>query len=268
MSDLLASLATNAAARKVLGSVGVPLPARLTRDPSAWRVGELADESVVVGFAPGATLAGAIAGTLAAAGANATLVDEANIAPEHAGAFTAAGEAWGRPPRPAPSGEVRALVFDASGMKDPADLRALHTFFPPRLRELGRSGRIVVLARPATHAESVAEAATRRALEGFVRALGREVGRNGITTHLVYVARRRRGSGGAGAAVPPLGAVRLRVRTAVARRETCEGGPPAVAPPARRPRDPGDRWRAGYRRGDRRGARAGGRQGDRARPAV
>lgn len=182
MSDLLASLATHPAARKVLGAVGVPLPARLTRDTTPWRVSELADQAVVVGFTPGATFAHVIAGTLAAAGANPSVVGD-----EHAAAFTSAGEAWGRPTRPTPSGEVRALVFDASGVKEPEDLHALHAFFSPRLRELGRSGRVIVLGRPAAHAESVAEAATRRALEGFVRSLGREVGRHGSTTQLITV---------------------------------------------------------------------------------
>lgn len=182
MSDLLASLATNPAARKLLGAAGVPLPARLGRDPTPWRAMELADQAVVVGFASGASLAPAIATTLAVAGADPTVIGD-----EHLAVFTAAGEAWSRPVRSTPAGDVRALVFDASGVKGPDDLRALFDFFGPRVRGLGKSGRAVVLGRPPATATTLAEACARRGLEGFVRSLGRELGRFGSTSQLVTV---------------------------------------------------------------------------------
>jgi 3-oxoacyl-[acyl-carrier protein] reductase len=82
---------------------------------------------------------------------------------------------------PPGSGEdVKALVFDASGIATSADLVELQRFFHPNLRQLPPSGRVVVLAGPA---DSVAQ----RALEGFTRSLAKEAGR-GIAVQLVRVA--------------------------------------------------------------------------------
>lgn len=80
----------------------------------------------------------------------------------------------------------RGLVLDASGITDSTQLTALRDFFQPRLRSLTDCARIVVLATPpeqTTGPERVAQ----RALEGFTRSLGKEVG-HGSTVQLVYVA--------------------------------------------------------------------------------
>ena len=64
----------------------------------------------------------------------------------------------------------KALVFDATG----ADLVELHRFFHPTVRRVLPSGRVIVLGDG------------RRALEGFTRSLGKEIGR-GATVNLVHV---------------------------------------------------------------------------------
>jgi 3-oxoacyl-[acyl-carrier protein] reductase len=51
-----------------------------------------------------------------------------------------------------------------------------------------RSARVLVLARPVASADSVGQAAARRALEGFTRSLAKELGRKGTTVNLVTVA--------------------------------------------------------------------------------
>jgi 3-oxoacyl-[acyl-carrier protein] reductase len=81
---------------------------------------------------------------------------------------------------PASDERVKALVFDATGIATSAELVELQRFFHPNLGRLLPSGRVVVLAGPA---DSVAQ----RALEGFTRSLGKEVGR-GSTVQLVRVA--------------------------------------------------------------------------------
>ncbi|MFY9265354.1 MAG: 3-oxoacyl-ACP reductase, partial [Solirubrobacterales bacterium] len=81
----------------------------------------------------------------------------------------------------------KALIFDASGIKDSTQLRELWRFFHPTIRRVADSGRIVVLG---THPELTGgprEATAQRALEGFVRAVGKEV-RRGATAQTVYVA--------------------------------------------------------------------------------
>jgi 3-oxoacyl-[acyl-carrier protein] reductase len=98
-----------------------------------------------------------------------------------------------RPPD-AERAELAALVFDASGITDSARLRTLYEYFHPVVRALRRSGRVVVFASPPEEAASTWEATAQRAVEGFVRSLAKEIGRNGSTAQLVQIA-----SGGEGA---------------------------------------------------------------------
>jgi 3-oxoacyl-[acyl-carrier protein] reductase len=78
------------------------------------------------------------------------------------------------------------LVFDATGITKPAELKALHDFFTPLLRNLGASGRVVVVGTTPDHAGSPDERIAQRALEGFTRSLGKEL-RRGATVALVYL---------------------------------------------------------------------------------
>lgn len=78
------------------------------------------------------------------------------------------------------------LVFDATGITEPAGLKGLHEFFTPVLRNLGRCGRVVVVGGTPEAAASTNERIAQRALEGFTRSLGKEL-RRGATTALVYL---------------------------------------------------------------------------------
>jgi 3-oxoacyl-[acyl-carrier protein] reductase len=78
------------------------------------------------------------------------------------------------------------LLFDATGITTPEDLKALHEFFTPLLRNVGASGRIVVVGTTPEQAATVDERIAQRALEGFTRSLGKELQR-GATIGLVYV---------------------------------------------------------------------------------
>ncbi len=80
----------------------------------------------------------------------------------------------------------RGLVFDATGLTDPTRLVALRDFFGPLMRSLERCSRLVVIGTPPELVEG-GERIAQRALEGFTRSLGKEVGRGG-TAQLVYVA--------------------------------------------------------------------------------
>ncbi|MEV4130621.1 3-oxoacyl-ACP reductase [Dactylosporangium sp. NPDC049742] len=88
----------------------------------------------------------------------------------------------------APSeGPTAALVFDATAIVDTDGLRTLYDFFHPLIRTLRSSGRVVVLGSQPELCADAREATAQRALEGFVRSVGKEVGRGG-TAQLVYVA--------------------------------------------------------------------------------
>jgi 3-oxoacyl-[acyl-carrier protein] reductase len=78
------------------------------------------------------------------------------------------------------------LVFDATGITEPAGLKGLYEFFTPLLRNLGPSARIVVVGTTPEAAGSPHERIAQRALEGFTRSLAKEM-RRGATVALVYL---------------------------------------------------------------------------------
>ena len=80
----------------------------------------------------------------------------------------------------------KGLVFDATGLTSAAELEALRGFFTPVMRKLTSCPRVVVLGTPPELVEG-SERVAQRALEGFTRSLGKEIGRGG-TVQVVYVA--------------------------------------------------------------------------------
>ena len=90
--------------------------------------------------------------------------------------------------REATEGErYKGLVFDATGLTTSADLVELRNFFTPLMRSLQPCARVVVLGTPPEKTGGTEERIAQRALEGFTRSLGKEIGRGG-TSQLVYVA--------------------------------------------------------------------------------
>ncbi len=81
----------------------------------------------------------------------------------------------------------RGLVFDATGLTSADQLVALQQFFTPLMRSLTSCARVVVLGTVPEQTASAGERVAQRALEGFTRSLGKEIGR-GSTVNLVYVA--------------------------------------------------------------------------------
>src|SRR3954452_13827880 len=140
--------------------LGLPQPVPLRR----YEPGQpLLDAPALVGGAPGGRLDKAIAKVLKSAGAA--------VKKRHA-----EDETYG------------ALVYDASGIASTDDLRHLYEFFHPTVRAIGASGRVVLLATPPEMSETPRQAIAQRALEGFVRSVGKEIGGKGATANLVYVA--------------------------------------------------------------------------------
>ncbi|SCL23579.1 3-oxoacyl-[acyl-carrier protein] reductase [Micromonospora nigra] len=166
MTDRYASFVQSGAGRALVKRLGLPDPPRLRRhtpgDP-------LVPGLVLTGAADGGRLAEPVGRILAAAGV--ALRDPATAV---------ADPATGRTPASA------ALVYDATGITDSAGLRQLYDFFHPQARAVQPSGRVVVLGTPPAECATPREATAQRALEGFVRSVGKEFGR-GITAQLVYV---------------------------------------------------------------------------------
>lgn len=85
-------------------------------------------------------------------------------------------------PRSGGEGPV-AVVLDATGVRDVEALAEVHAALHPVVRSVAESGRVVVLGAPLDPADHH-QAAVQQALEGFVRSLGKEIGR-GRTVNLV-----------------------------------------------------------------------------------
>lgn len=191
MSDFLLELGQNKRARKLIKSLGLPLPIpqALRRAKGPWEERPLHDHDVAVGVYGGAGLAKPVAELLCSAGANPFVAGDAAAM----AAFAEAGEAYGRPAQPldpaaVPEGATyHALVYDATDLADPDGLRAVYDFFHPLVRKLGVSSRVVVIGRAPETAKTAAAAAAQAALEGFVRALGKEIGKKGSTAQIIYV---------------------------------------------------------------------------------
>jgi 3-oxoacyl-[acyl-carrier protein] reductase len=193
MSDFLLELGTNPTARKVIKTLGlpVPMPQALRRAKGPWQERPLHDEDIVFAAAPGGAATEVVARTLAMAGAWPHLVGDAALRE----AFIAPGEAYGRPPKRLDLEEIperlraRGLVFDATGIETTEGLRALYDFFHPLMRRIAPCGRVIVIGRPPSSMKTPTAAASQAALDGFVRSVAKEVGKRGSTAQLVMVDR-------------------------------------------------------------------------------
>ncbi len=187
MNDFLLQ---NEPARKVIKSLGLPLPVppKLARAKGPMEARPLHDARLIVGAAGDSPLAETLAGLLARAGASCFVTDDAL-----ASAFAGPGEAFGRPAtRIEPADEiagdrVNGLVFDATAIRSPSELRALYDFFHPLVKQVGFGGRAIVLGRPPGGCSDAKAAAAQAALEGFARSLAKEMGKRGSTAHVLYV---------------------------------------------------------------------------------
>lgn len=163
MADLFTTIVGSPLAK----SVGVPQPTRLRRyEPGA----PLADGPVIVsGTGPYAAQLREWVGSLGLSVAE----------PEAAGGPGADGGATGSAER------VGAIVVDVSDADDPAQLEVLRGL-GASVKRLRANGRVVVIGTDPSTLTDPAHVATQRALEGFVRSLGKEL-RAGATANHVLV---------------------------------------------------------------------------------
>ena len=162
MSDLYRDFTSSAIGRQITRLLGLPQPTRLER------------------YAEGAPL---VDGTVAVGGRGRLAESLVEVLDSLGVAGVGSAD---------PEQRYRGLVFDATGLASSDELVALRDFFTPLLRSLDRCPRVVVLGTPPEQVEG-SERVAQRALEGFTRSLGKELGRGG-TVQLVYVAAGAEGS--------------------------------------------------------------------------
>jgi len=159
MSDRYQAFTSSAFGKLLVKNLGLPDPPQLER----YTEGEPLVQGVI-----------AVGGTGRLAESLPGLLDSLGIASSVAPGAPAEGERF------------KGLVFDATGLTESSRLGALQEFFSPKLRSLDDNPRVVVLGTPPEQVNG-AERVAQRALEGFTRSLGKEIGRGG-TVQLVYVA--------------------------------------------------------------------------------
>ncbi|EMC1590508.1 MULTISPECIES: 3-oxoacyl-ACP reductase [Acinetobacter] len=179
MTDQYQAFTQSPIGKFVVKNLGLPSPVVLERFESAQPV---VKGAVLVGTAPSSVLSGAIAQVLSNihadsyVGNNVALQQEAakvglNLRPFNAGDKES---------------KFKAVVFDASGIQNSEQLNELYKFFNPIARQVATSGRVIVIGTTPETAKTVKQAIAQRALEGFIKSVGKEF-KKGITAQVVYV---------------------------------------------------------------------------------
>ncbi len=152
MTDRLLSFVQHPLGRRVARTLGLPQPVVLRRRQDAWSDKELSGRAVLA-IAPGSV----------------------SPMPSLLPAIASLGGA------DSGSGPVHTLVIDATGCRDIAALHALFEQTQVALTRLTSGGR--VLALTSGDAADAAQAACQQAVQGFIRALAKEIGRRGATAN-------------------------------------------------------------------------------------
>lgn len=163
----------------VVKNLGLPSPVVLDRFEQGQPV---IRGAVLVGAAPEGVLSSAIANVLSTIHADSYAGNNTDIqqAAAQVGLNLRAFNSGDKESR------FKAVIFDASGIQNSEQLNELHKFFNPIARQIEGSGRVIVVATTPESAKMVKQAIAQRALEGFVKSVGKEF-KKGITAQLVYV---------------------------------------------------------------------------------
>ncbi|MFW2002641.1 3-oxoacyl-ACP reductase [Acinetobacter ursingii] len=179
MTDQYQAFTQSPLGKFVVKNLGLPSPVVLDRFESAEPV---INGAVLLGAAPSSSLSGAIAQVLSNihadsyAGNNAELQQTAAKAGLNLRAFNSGDK----------ESKFKAVVFDASGIQNSEQLNELYKFFHPVARQIQSSGRVIVIGTTPESAKTVKQGIAQRALEGFVKSVGKEF-KKGITAQVVYV---------------------------------------------------------------------------------
>lgn len=179
MSDRYGDFVQSSIGKKVAKNLGLPLPVNLDRFESGER---LVRGSVLVGRANGDNhaVSTSVARILSELHAEVFVNSRDDIKDALADAGVEARANTGG------DDKFKVLLFDASNISNADELKQVYEFFHFVARRVEKSGRVVVIGRPPESIDDIDTALAQRALEGFVKSVGKELKR-GITAQLVYV---------------------------------------------------------------------------------
>nr|WP_317199001.1 3-oxoacyl-ACP reductase [uncultured Psychrobacter sp.] len=179
MSDRYGDFVQSSLGKKVAKNLGLPQPVTLDRFESGQR---LVRGSVLVGRAAGddSRVSASIARILSELHAEVFVNSSDDIKDALADAgVEAKGNTGGED-------KFKILLFDASNISDAEGLKAVYEFFHTVARRVEKSGRVIIVGRPPESIDDIETALAQRALEGFIKSVGKEFKR-GITAQLIYV---------------------------------------------------------------------------------
>ena len=179
MSDRYGNFVQSSIGKKVAKNLGLPLPVTLDRFESGQ---PLVRGSVLVGSATGEDrgVAASVARILSELHAEVFVNDDNNVKDALADANIEAKANSNI------EDKFKVLLFDASNVRNVNDLKQVYEFFHQVARRVEKSGRVIVIGRPPEEEADIEAALAQRALEGFVKSVGKEFKR-GITAQLIYV---------------------------------------------------------------------------------
>ncbi|MEQ5814599.1 3-oxoacyl-ACP reductase [Marinobacter sp. NFXS11] len=183
MSDLYLRIVNTPVGKTAAQSLGLPAPVplkRLKRTDQPFIEGD-----VLVGAVGGGKAIAAIGSTLSASAAT---LHHASGNERLKDSSKAGNKARPMDLNSEIDQKFSALVFDATGLKGPDDLRALYDFFHPTIKKLGGNARVLVIGQNPATCRKAPQAAAQQALEGFVRSIGKEIGKKGSTANLLWMA--------------------------------------------------------------------------------
>ncbi|OTG82966.1 3-oxoacyl-ACP reductase [Acinetobacter sp. ANC 4648] len=179
MSDQYQAFSKSPIGKFVIKNLGLPSPLELDRFESATPV---LKGAALFGAAPNSIFSGAIAQVLSNihansyAGNNAELQQAAAKVGLTVNAFNEGDK----------ESKFKAVVFDASGIQNSEQLHELYNFFHPIARQIQNSGRVIIVGLTPETAPTIQQAIAQRALEGFVKSVGKEF-KKGIAADLILV---------------------------------------------------------------------------------
>ena len=186
MSDRYLEFANSPLGKSIATSLGLPAAPRLRRAKAGYAAQPLADSAVLLGGTSHGELSAHLLAALHEAGATVQIVpSHPGLAPIKQAAASAGITLKSEPGAEDKKAGASAYVFDASGLKGPASLRELYDFYQPRIGRIPTGGRVLLLSRAPEEVKDPAARAASQALRGFVRSLGKEIGKKGITVNLL-----------------------------------------------------------------------------------
>ena len=179
MSDRYGDFVQSSIGKKVAKNLGLPMPVELDRFDSGQ---PSVRGSVLVGRADGddKAVGASVARILSELHAEVFVNSHDGVKDALADAGVKAKANTGG------DDKFKVLLFDASNISNADELKQLYEFFHAVARRVEKSGRVIVIGRPPEELTDIEAALAQRALEGFVKSVGKEFKR-GITAQLIYV---------------------------------------------------------------------------------